>query len=149
MFKKFIGKQSDKMKNVVEQGMVERFTQAINDQDPIYVDEEAGEKSVYKGNIAPPTFPRVFEYGEVEGLKMPAKGLIHGEQVYRYNRPLLVGETIYCYTEVKDYYEKEGKVGFMGFLVLERYGETPNKEHIFTEQSVIIITEAVRKEMGQ
>ncbi|RFU64781.1 MaoC family dehydratase N-terminal domain-containing protein [Peribacillus glennii] len=145
MFTEAIGKKSNKVKNIVERGAVRKFAESIGDMHPIYLDEETGEKSRYKRNIAPPTFPRVFDYGVIEDLKLPNKGLIHGEQNYHYERPLLVGEEIYCYTVVKDYYEKQGKNGSMGFLVLENGGEDLAGNIIFTSSSAVIITEAVRK----
>ena len=118
-----IGKRSNKVKNVVERGAVKKFAEAIGDLHPIYFDEETGRHSRYQNNIAPPTFPRIFDYGMIEGLNLPNKGLIHGEQTFHYNRPLMVGEEIICYTEVKNYFEKKGNFGEMGFLVFESYGE--------------------------
>lgn len=147
MYTNFIGKRSNKTKNTVERGMVKRFAESIGDAHPIYLDEEVGRNSRYGANIAPPTFPRVFDYGIVEGLQLPKKGLIHGEQVYQYKRPLLVGEDLFCYAEVKDYYEKDGSSGWMGFLVIERHGENEKGEIIFTEKMTIIITETVREAM--
>lgn len=147
MYKDLIGRKSDQVKNTVERGLVTRFAEAIGDVHPIYVDEETGKKSRYGQNIAPPTFPRVFDFGEVEGLHLPEKGLIHGEQNYHFERPLLVGEDVYCWTEVKDYNEKTGKNGRMGFLSIKRYGKDTEENVIFTEESVIIITEAVRRAM--
>ena len=144
MLKESVGRRSNKVKNTVEIGMVKKFAEAIGDLHPIFIDEEAGKRSRYGGNIAPPTFPRVFDYGEIAGLVLPDKGLIHGEQTYHYERPLMIGEEIDCYTEVKDCYEKNGMV----FLVLKRYGETLKNETIFTEEQVIIITETVRKGMN-
>lgn len=147
MFKDSIGKQSNKVKNIVEKGMVKRFAEAIGDLHPIFVDEEFGANSRYGKNIAPPTFPRVFEYGEIEGLNLPNIGLIHGEQIYHYERPLRVGEEVYCYTRVVDYFEKKGSNGLLGFIILKRFGEDPEGKIIFTEEQTVIISEAVRKEL--
>ncbi|MRG85958.1 MaoC family dehydratase N-terminal domain-containing protein [Salinibacillus xinjiangensis] len=148
MYKRFIGKQSNKVKNTVERGMVKRFSEAICDPHPIFIDEEIGKNSKYGQNIAPPTFPRVFEYGEIEDLELPQKGLIHGEETYHYERPLLVGEELYCYSKVKNYFEKQGKNGLMGFFLLKRYGKDSEGNIIFTEEQTVIITEAVRKAMS-
>ncbi|NUK31335.1 MaoC family dehydratase N-terminal domain-containing protein [Parageobacillus sp. VR-IP] len=147
MFTEHIGKCSNKVKNVVERGAVKKFAEAIGDPHPIYWDEETGKKSRYQRNIAPPTFPRVFDYGVIEGLKLPSKGLIHGEQRFHYERPLFVGEELYCYAKVEDYYEKQSSMGELGFLVITNYGEDPSGSVIFTSTSTIIITEAVRKAM--
>ena len=148
MYTHLIGQKSNKVKNTVERGLVIRFAESIGDPHPIYMDEETGLKSRYGGNIAPPTFPRVFDYGTIEQLKLPKKGLIHGEQKYHYTRPLLIGEELYCWTEIKDYYEKAGSNGLMGFLVTKRTGEDKDGNLIFSEESAIIITETVRKEMS-
>lgn len=145
MFEHVIGNRSNKVKNVVERGAVKKFAESIGDLHPIYLDEETGAKSRYKNNIAPPTFPRVFEYGAIVGLNLPNKGLIHGEQIYHYERPLLVGEEVFCYAEVKDYYEKTGSNGRMGFLVITNNGDDLEGNPIFQSKSVVIITEAVRK----
>ncbi|SEB14744.1 N-terminal half of MaoC dehydratase [Thalassobacillus cyri] len=147
MLSHVIGKKSNPVKNAVERGAVKKFAEAIGDLHPIFVCEETGKQSRYNNNIAPPTFPRVFEYGTIEELELPAKGLIHGEETFHYERPLIVGEEINCYAEVKDYYERKGKSGEMGFLLLKRYGEDLDGQLIFTEEQVVIITEAVRKEM--
>ena len=145
MFKSFVGKRSNGVKNTVERGAVKKFAEAIGDFHPIYLDEEFGKHSRYRQNIAPPTFPRVFDYGKIDGFHLPNVGLIHGEQTFEYKRPLIVGETINCYTEIKDYYEKKGGHGFMGFLVLSDNGEDQEGNLIFTAKSVVIITEEVRK----
>ncbi|MFJ7726500.1 MaoC family dehydratase N-terminal domain-containing protein [Neobacillus sp. NPDC097160] len=145
MFKDQIGKQSNKVKNVVERGAVKKFAEAIGDLHPIYFDEDTGKLSRYKNNIAPPTFPRVFDYGVIAGMNLPNKGLIHGEQTFHYERPLLVGEEIYCYSIVKKYFEKKGNFGEMGFLILESFGEDLTGTTIFSSSSTIVISEAVRK----
>ncbi|WP_070119742.1 MaoC family dehydratase N-terminal domain-containing protein [Bacillus marinisedimentorum] len=145
MFEEYIGKTSQKVKNMVERGAVKKFAEAVGDEHPIYLDEEIGKSSRYGRNIAPPTFPRVFDYGKIEGLNLPNKGLIHGEQIYHYERPLLVGEEILCYSKVEDYYERSGNSGRMGFLVLSSNGEDLAGNPIFTSKQVVIITEAVRK----
>lgn len=147
MLKEAIGKQSNKVKNIVERGAIKKFAEAIGDLHPIFIDEEAGKQSRYGDNIAPPTFPRVFDYGEIDGLVLPNKGLIHGEQIYHYERPLMAGEEVYCFTKVADYFEKTGSNGLLGFVILKRYGEDAEGNTIFTEKQTVIISEAVRKEL--
>lgn len=145
MFKDLIGKQSNKVKNVLERGAVKKFAEAIGDLHPIYFDEVTGRKSRYHANIAPPTFPRTFDYGVIEGLNLPNKGLIHGEQTFHYERPLRVGEEIFCSSKVKNYFEKKGNFGQMGFLILESVGEDLAGNIIFSSTSTVVISEAVRK----
>lgn len=129
----------------MERGAVKKFAEAIGDLHPIYFDEETGRNSRFRNNIAPPTFPRTFDYGVIEGFNLPNKGLIHGEQTFHYERPLLVGEEILCYSEVKKYFEKKGNFGEMGFLILESFGEDLAGNTIFSSTSTVVISEAVRK----
>lgn len=149
MLKEMIGRKSEKTKNVIERGAVKKFAEAIGDASPLFTDEEAGKRSVYGRNIAPPTFQVTFDSGSIPGLDLPPRGLIHGEQKYVYARPLYVGEEVYCWIEVKEYYERTGSFGKMGFLILTRYGEDADEQLLFTEERIVIINEAARKEMGK
>ena len=149
MYDTAIGKQSERIRNVVDRNKVKQFARAIGDENPIYIDEATGALSRYGGNIAPPTYPRVFDYGLIEGLELPKKGLIHGEQIYHYERPLLIGEEVYCYARVADYKEREGKNGRMGIMRLENNGEDRQGNPIFSSTVVIIINEAAIKGMSE
>jgi acyl dehydratase len=144
-FERFVGERSEAVSNVVEKDAVRKFAEAIGDPNPLYVDEEAAKASRYGRLLAPPTFPRTFEYGEVEGMGDPGQGFIHGEHRIRYERPLFVGEEVSCYAGVKDYYEKEGDEGTLGFLISERVGESPEGELIFTMLDTAVITPAMRE----
>ena len=147
MFEQFVGKSSSHVLNKVDREHVKQFAKAIGDEHPIYVDPETGKGSRYGENIAPPTYPRVFNYGDIEGLELPAKGLIHGEQIYHYERPLLINEDVYCFAKVKDYKERMGSNGKMGILRIEHSGEDKEGNTLFTSTIVIIINEAVQKEL--
>lgn len=147
MYKEFIGKRSKSVANIVERGAVRDFATALGDSHPLYIDEEFAKQTIYKKNIAPPTFPRVFNYGLIEGLQLPSSGLIHGEQVFHYKRPLVVGEKVHCYIKIEDYFIKSAKTGTLSFLVTKSVGEDSHGQTIFTSKSVIIITEAVKKGM--
>ena len=110
-----------------------------------YVDERAAEQSRYGRLLAPPTFPRTFDYGEIEGLRLPVAGMIHGEFDIAYERPIFVGEDLLCRMELKDSYDKQSRRGLLGFLLFERTGESFEGERIFTMNDVVVVTGAVRK----
>jgi hypothetical protein len=75
--------------------------------------------------------------------------MIHGEHRIHCERPLRVGEVIYCYTELKGYHEKEGSEGILGFLVLERIGESLLGERIYTIEDTAIVTPSVRRSLKE
>ena len=73
-------------------GAGRRFAEAIADPSPLYTDGGVAAEGRYGRLLAPPTFPRTFDYGHVDGLRLPVAGLIHGEFTISYERPLLVAE---------------------------------------------------------
>ena len=149
-WRSLVGESSrEPVANLIERGAVRKFAEAIGDPNPLYVDETAAKGSRYGALIAPPTFPRTLEYGQIRDMGWPDAGMIHGEHHVSYTtRPLLVGEELLCYTKLEDYYEKESRGGLLGFIVMERFGEGPDGERRFTMRDVAIVTPALRKALG-
>ncbi len=143
-----MGGRSEPVENVVEGRAVRLFAEAIGDPSPLYVDEAAAKRSRHGGLIAPPTFARTLEYGRIEGMGWPESGMIHGEHRISYERPLRVGERILCHTTLVDCHEKPGRSGPLGFVVLERAGETPDGNRIFTMMDTAVVTPALRESLG-
>jgi acyl dehydratase len=146
-WRSLIGKCSKPAVNFVEKGAVKKFAEAVSDPSPLYVDEEVADKSRHGELIAPPTFPRTFEYGEIQGMGWPESGMIHGEHRVHYERPLKIGEKIVCYMCLKDYYDKESRNGTLGFVVLERIGESVAGERIFTIEDIAIVMPSLRRNL--
>lgn len=144
----FIGNRSSKVTNVIEKGAVLKFAKAIGETHPMYIDENYAKNSSISNLLVPATFPVTLDYGTIPGLTLPSVGLIHGEQSFHYHRPLVVGDVVECYREVKDYMEKEAKSGTLGMLTFTDYGEDEQDELIFENERVIILTETVRKELS-
>jgi acyl dehydratase len=145
LYGRFVGRYSEPVRNVVKREAVRLFAEAIADPRPLYRDEEAAERSRYGRLLAPPTFPRTFDYGRVEGLELPPAGLIHGEFRISYKRPLLVGDELLGRLTLKDSYDKEGRRGLLGFLIFERTGKDPEGNLVFTTNDTVVVTEAVRR----
>lgn len=143
------GARSAPVKNTVERGAVRKYAEAIEDPNPLYINEEVAKESRYGGSIVPPTFLRTLEYGQIEGLGLPDSGLIHGEHRIRYEeRPLLVGEEVHCYMELKSYQEKESQGGILGFLLFERIGQDQDGNRIFTLEDTVIVMPVIREQLS-
>ncbi len=149
VYEEFVGLVSEPVENVVERGAVRRFAEAIGDSNPVYLDEEAAKRSVHGRLIAPPTFPRTFDYGRIFGVGIPDDGLIHGDHRIVYERPLFVGEAVVCRAEVVDYFEKEAKTGLLGFLITARFGDSSDGGRIFEMRDTVIATPAIRAMVGR
>jgi acyl dehydratase len=138
-----VGRPAGRARVVVERGPVANFARAVRDEDPAYRDPAAAEAAGLPAIPAPPTFPFAMEHwgrfvevqpapdpeghagqvdaiGEVLGPLLGKGGIIlHGEQSFEYERPVLVGDVLDGQTTVVDVYEKESKGRVMTFLVLE------------------------------
>lgn len=143
MLDELVGARSPIVRNTVERGAVRKFAQAIGDLNPLYLDEEAAARSRWGRLIAPPTFPRVFDFGSIPDLPLPPAGIIHGGQSYTYTRPLFVGEDVLCHTMFRETYERRGSAGTLRFLVFERVADDSSGERIVTSRDVLILTEKV------
>ena len=148
LYEEFVGLSSEPVENTVEKGAVRKFAEAIGDPNPLYADGAAAKGSRYGRLLAPPTFPRIFDYGHVPDLRLPDAGLIHGEFRISYGRPLFVGDEVFCRVALKDSYDKQSRGGLLGFLFFERVGETRDGGRIFTMNDTVVVTEAVRKGLG-
>jgi acyl dehydratase len=140
-----VGKPAGRSRVVVERGPVANFAKAVHDGDPAYSDPQAAAAAGLPGIPAPPTFPFAMEHwgrfaedqprrdglvdaiAEVLGPPLGQGGVIlHGEQSFEYERPVVVGDVLDGETTVVDVYEKESKGRRMTFLVLETVWSEPS-----------------------
>ena len=95
-----VGKTYEEIEFTVERDRVNQFADAIGEQDPIYRDPEAAKAAGHPEQVAPPTFITVIQImtsGQVvldQELGLDYSRVVHGEQSYRYGRPLYVGDAI-------------------------------------------------------
>lgn len=94
---------------LVEAGHLKRFTEAIGDPNPRWLDE------------APPTFlvalaPTSYHLPEAEAY---GKGWLNGGNRFEYLEPVRVGDRITATGKVADVYEKSGGSGTLLFIIFE------------------------------
>lgn len=136
---KIIGRPTGTTVVTVERGHIAVFADAVLDRSPIYRDARAAADAGLPGIPAPPTYPGVmnnfgaFPEIQVEGADpnanpmaellgplMAGGGIIlHGEQEFTYERPVLAGDVLVGEGKVVDAYRKESKGRTMTFVVME------------------------------
>lgn len=114
----------------VESGQVLTFVRAIDDENPVYREEEAARAAGLPTIAAPPTFVQAsahfdpayplrpsreagwFGSGSGPGTTDPrGAGILHAEQHFEYHRPLIVGDVLTATVEPGRTWEKEGRRG--------------------------------------
>ena len=93
----------------VSRELIRRFADAIGDDSPAYRDREAAKALGHADVIAPPTFLTVlnFRYMLEGPITDPALGLdysrvVHGEQRFRYTRPVRAGDVLSVTNQIED-----------------------------------------------
>lgn len=139
LHKNMIGLTSKPYVVEVEKGHIRRFAQAIGDNNPLYVDEELANGSIYEGIVAPLTFPIALTVEQNElPLELDTRRMLHGEQGFSYHRMLRPGDRLTCQMKVADIYEKEGSQGIMQFLVLDTEMKDEQGELVVVSRTNII-----------
>jgi len=132
----------------VEAGKVEEFARATHNEDPIHRDEAAARAAGYDRIPAPATFligkqfPRYQPDDHPEevpfDLGFDMGQVLHGEQEFRFHRPLFVGDVLTGDTTLTDVYQREGEDGPMTFAVLETTVSDRDGNPIATDRITII-----------
>ena len=135
-----IGKTYGEIDYTVERDAVNRFVDAIGEQDPIYRDPEAAKAAGYAEQVAPPTFITVIQImtsGQVvldQELGLDYSRVVHGEQSYRYERPLVVGDHIKATPVLSNIEAKKSNE----FLTIESEVHDAAGELVLTARSTLI-----------
>ena len=115
-----IGVESEAVTYDVERGAIRKFAEAIGDDNPLYVDEEAARKSRYGGLIAPPTFMRSMSAGRSRAtVQSPYPAALDGGSEWEYFEPVRPGDRISVTMKVSQMFEREGRLGNMLFIIRE------------------------------
>jgi acyl dehydratase len=125
-----IGKKLPKSTIIVERGPVARFAEAVLATSPVYSSAAAAADAGYPAVPVPPTFTFIAGYwgalAELQpepdpeavnlaellaDLRKDGGLLLHGEQEFRYHKPVYVGMTLHSSGVVENISVKEGKGG--------------------------------------
>lgn len=130
---KFIGKDGEVTVLDVEKGAIRKFADAVDDQNPLYRDEEYARNSRYGAMIAPPGFfgwPAKWTKGgplfsEVTTELMAALAKVGYSRLfdagieYEFFSPVRAGDTLTAISIIKEIREREVRTGKMAFVFTE------------------------------
>jgi len=97
---KFVGKEYPVTEYEIGREKMKEYAVAVGDMNPMYQDREAGKKSKYGDNIAPPNFAAVYNLMGCaqmffdQELSLNFAMLVHGEQDFEFIKPVKPGDVI-------------------------------------------------------
>lgn len=138
-----IGRTLPSLTADVEKGQLRFFAKATGQSDPIYLDDDAAKAAGFPSLPAPPTFlfsldlmqPDPFALYREIGVDL--NRVLHGEQRFRYARPICAGDSITLRTRIADIYDR--KNGTMEFIVLETDATNQRGEDVGGMTCVIVV----------
>ena len=141
-----IGTESKKLSNDIEKGAIRRFAEAIEDNNPLYVDENYAKSIGYRNVIAPPTFLRSVQTDPLpDHIKSPYSAVVDGGSVWEYFFPVCAGDIITTITTFENVFDRDGRLGNMIFLIkTTRY--TNQLSELVATQTTTSITYEPKKE---
>ena len=113
------GKEYQEVSFPVKREDVLAFADAIGEENPIYRDAGAARAAGHPEQVAPPTFVtkmQILTSGQVvldQELGLDYSRVVHGEQSYRWRRPVVVGDVLSATPRVADIYSR-GPNEFLG-----------------------------------
>ena len=130
---KLIGKDGNIRIFEVEKGAIRKFADAVDDQNPLYWDEEYARNSRYGSIIAPPGFfgwPTKWTRGgplfsestvalKDALAKVGYSHLLDGGERFEFFNPVSAGDILTASWIIKDIMEREGKAGKTAFVITE------------------------------
>jgi acyl dehydratase len=134
------GKEYERISFTVERERVGAFAAAIGEDNPVFTDEAAAQEAGYPGQLAPPTFVTVMQIlasaqvvldGE---LGLDYSRVVHGEQEYRWRRPVRVGDILSTVPRIADIYAK----GPLEFLVVESEIADESGDAVVTARTTLL-----------
>ncbi len=141
--KKFIGYKLKPSVLLLDRTRLQFFAKAIGEQDPVYLDPAAAQAAGYADLPAPPTFLFAAELDSgandqlLTDLDIPLVKLLHGEQSFRYIKPVCAGDTVSVESTITDIYDKKG--GKLEFVVKDSRVTNQKVELVAEMRTVLVV----------
>lgn len=116
------------------------FADAIGDPNPVYRDRAAAQEAGFPDVVAPPTFPIVITMASssralaAPGLNLNYAMVVHGEQRFEYNRPLVAGDVVTAQVTISDIRD----VGRNSMMTTTTRISTIDGEHVCTAHATLV-----------
>tara|TARA_B100000497_G_C7592338_1_gene356145 strand:+ start:514 stop:954 length:441 start_codon:yes stop_codon:yes gene_type:complete len=140
--KKWIGHAFPPLTAKVESGQLAFFAKAVSENNPVYKDENDAIVQGYERIPAPLTFgfslnlntPETFGY--LKDMGVPIGRILHGEQKFKYYKPILEGDEITLQRSIMDIAtKKEGKME----LIFEEVTMNNQNKELVGKMNIIIV----------
>ncbi len=148
---KFLGKADDPEVYEVEKGSAKRYAIAVDDPNPLYLDEEAARSSKYGAIVAPPgffgwpvkqpspRFPKIIQDIMDALAEAGFPDILDGGSDYEFLQPNRAGDIIVYSRKVADMFSRGGTSGRkMAFFIVEGTFTNQNGHLVCKQRQTLI-----------
>jgi len=134
-----VGHQTSTQSGTVTADAIRQFADAVGDSNAVFRDASAARAAGYSDIPAQPTFITRFHVAFAEaGLDPEHTQVLHGEQEYTYERPLVAGDEVsvrYVVSAIRQSRRADG----MAIMTLEQQCDTAAGQRVATGKAIIIV----------
>ena len=127
---------------VVERGLVQRFVEALEVNDPMSTDEKAADAADLPGLMLPHTAAATLgDYQHIiDLLELKPKQVLHAQEHVSLFSPVCVGDELTITTTLRDVYEQQASGNPMGFVVIDVVGTGKKADDVrFEAQRTLVV----------
>jgi acyl dehydratase len=130
----------------IDRWRIDQFVRAIGETNPVYLDDETARAAGFRAIPAPPTFLFCLSYDvpdqtfALRELGADLKGILHGEQSFRYHEPVCVGDRLAIRSRISDIYAKKG--GALEFIVRDSTVDAEDGRRMAELHEVLVMRHA-------
>lgn len=120
---------------------IREFATAVGATDPLHHDPDAARAEGYADVVAPPTFPVVISMAanrqivDDPELGIDYSRVVHGDQRFRYTRPVVAGDELVCVNTIEEVRSRGGH----DFLTMRTDVSTSSGEPVVTAWSKLVV----------
>lgn len=139
----WLGRDLPPSEMLVDRARLQFFARAIGETDRIYLDVSAARDAGYRDLPAPPTFLFSVELDSgttdwmLREMEIPLAKLLHGEQSFRYHKPVCAGDRITVQSTISEIYDKKG--GALEFVTRSSRVTNQHNELVAELRSVLVV----------
>ena len=124
----------------IEKGTIRRFSQAVDDHNPLWQDEEYACKTRYGGTIAPPTFVANLGLEQIQQLLASdtKETSLHGSTEMECYQPVRAGDAVTATIRIANFRQRQGKMGQMTFVTFDITYENQRGELVARCRQIVI-----------
>jgi hypothetical protein len=126
---------------VIEQGLVQRFVDALELQDPLSKDVDAARAAGLSGLLLPHSATASLgDFAQLLALlELKPKQVLHSREHVQVFQPVCVGDELNVTTTLRDLYEQQVGGNPMGFVTIDVVGAAKKGDVRFEAQRVLAI----------